>query len=58
VKKLIIAFFAVAALVSLPACTTSNDGHSTATVYHPAPATGPDTSVVPIIFDPGLGANQ
>jgi hypothetical protein len=56
-KKLIIAFFAVSALVSLPACTTSKDGHSTA-IFRPDPATGPDTSVVPIIFDPDVGANQ
>jgi hypothetical protein len=54
-KYFLIACFAAAALVSLSACTTSNDGRLPSN-FHPDPASGPDTSGVPIVFDPDPGA--
>jgi predicted small lipoprotein YifL len=66
-KRLIFACLAVAALVSLSACTTSNNGQrapiyhpdpESVPDYHPEPESGPDNSSVPIAFDPDHGTIQ
>jgi hypothetical protein len=56
-KRLIFACLAAAGLVSLSACTTSNDGRAPSN-FHPDPASGPDTSSVPIVFDSDIGVIQ
>jgi predicted small lipoprotein YifL len=56
-KRLIFACLAAAGLVSLSACTTSNGGQRDP-IFHPDPASGPDTSSVPIVFDPDIGVIQ
>jgi hypothetical protein len=50
----IIVCIAAAALGLFSACATSKDGRLP-TNFHPDPASGPDTSSVPIVFDSDIG---